>query len=102
VAVVRNVVRKIKMKGQGLSLSTIVIAALVLIVLVILIVIFSGRLNVFGDAYDESDDEAKGRLCMNYKTGVCHDKTEVCPDGRTGDDKIDWIDCSKSEQCCYI
>ena len=89
-------------KAQGLSLNTIIIAALVLVVLIILIVIFSGRMNIFGDVYDQSDDEAKGRLCATYQGGGrCVGIDDDCPDSTVLASNIDWIDCSNVQKCCY-
>jgi len=91
------------MKGQGLSLNTIIIAALVLIVLVVLIVIFSGRMNLFGDAYDSSDDDATSRLCASHGAGgKCVGQDDTCPGSMLpGASNIDWIDCSNIQKCCY-
>ena len=47
-------------KAQGLSMTTIVIAALALLVLVVLVLIFTGRLNLWGQGMDETN------ACQNY------------------------------------
>jgi hypothetical protein len=51
-------------KAQGLSMTTIVIAALALLVLVVLVLIFTGRLNLWGQGVDQ----AQG--CVNFCNGL--------------------------------
>jgi len=88
-------------KAQGLSLTTIVIAALVIIVLIILIVIMSGRMNLFGDAYDSSDDDVMTNICMKEGAAcLTPDKTTgTCPSGYS-ELSGEYIDCGGSQKCC--
>jgi len=92
-------------KAQGLSLNTIIIAALVLVVLIILIVVFSGRMNLFGDAYDSTDDDVSSNICM--KDGYMCMSPETpngndCPTGTPKAGSNNWIDCSDTQVCCSV
>ena len=50
-------------KAQGLSLTTIIVAAIAIIVLVVLIAIFTGKINIFGDEYSDTTEEATSDVC---------------------------------------
>ena len=89
-------------RAQGISLNTIVIAALVLIVLIILIVIFSGRMNLFGDGYDAASDDVKSAICMGdgYSCMTPAQGSTSCPTGYEKTPTADWIDCTSNQVCC--
>ena len=65
-------------KAQGISVTTIIIAAIALIVLVVLIAIFTGRMGVWGQGLDTTQE---GKACTDTDVDgewrvKCYDGTE--------------------------
>jgi len=84
-------------KSQGLSLNTIIIAAICLVVLIVLIAIFSGRINIFGKTYTESQQLAKSQVCWS-QGGYCENFINDCREGIERPGRH--VDCGENQKCC--
>ncbi len=95
-------------KGAEIAISTIIIAGIALLVLIIIIVIFSGKINIFGKGYSQTQIEATQKVCATYKQFDTDTTSKSCRSmadctsvgGSPVGTNIDFIDCGKDEICC--
>ena len=79
-------------KKADITMTTIIIAALALLVLIVLVIIFSGRMNLFQNAYDQNTDSRT--MCITKIGCKC---TSQCDNGGV---QGAFKDCGPGEVCC--